>query len=129
MNSSLVPTTRWSWMQSLASILSLLICVCFPAVSSAQSLTLGQEPAARDQAEQISEYVREVFQDRDGNFWFGTNGDGAWRYDGKSLRNFTAADGLTSKGINAIYTDSRGDLWLGGNGVFKFNGESFDRIH
>ncbi len=29
----------------------------------------------------------------------------------------------------AIYKDSRGDLWLGGNGVFKFNGESFDRIH
>jgi len=29
----------------------------------------------------------------------------------------------------AIYTDRQGDLWLGGNGVFKFNGTSFDRIH
>ncbi len=53
----------------------------------------------------------------------------AWRYDGESLRNFTEEDGLASKGVMAIYTDSRGDLWLGGNGVFKFNGESFDRIH
>jgi hypothetical protein len=28
-----------------------------------------------------------------------------------------------------IYTDRHGDLWLAGNGVFKFNGASFDRIH
>ncbi len=28
-----------------------------------------------------------------------------------------------------IYRDKRGDLWLGGNGMFMFNGESFDRIH
>ena len=61
--------------------------------------------------------------------WFGTNSQGAWRYDGDSLRNFTEEDGLTSKGVMAIYTDSRGDPWLGGNGVFKFNGELFDRIH
>ena len=45
------------------------------------------------------------------------------------MRHFTAKDGLTSKGITAIYLDKRGNLWLGGDGVFKFNGESFDRIH
>ena len=28
-----------------------------------------------------------------------------------------------------IYTDRRGDLWLAGNGVFKFNGTSFDRMY
>lgn len=73
--------------------------------------------------------VFSIGEDRDGNIWFGTVEDGAWRYDGKSLRNFSAEDGLTSKDIMAIYTDSQGDLWLGGNGVFKFNGASFDRIH
>jgi hypothetical protein len=31
--------------------------------------------------------------------------------------------------IMCIYTDRHGDLWLAGNGVFKFNGVSFDRIH
>ena len=41
----------------------------------------------------------------------------------------TVRDGLTSKGIMTIYTDRRGDLWLGADGVNKFNGESFDRIH
>ena len=28
-----------------------------------------------------------------------------------------------------IYKDRRGDLWSGADGVYKFNGESFDRIH
>ncbi len=73
--------------------------------------------------------VFSIGEDRDGNIWFGTVEQGAWRYDGETLRNFTEEDGLTSKGVMAIYTDSRGDLWLGGEGVFKFNGESFDRIH
>jgi len=40
-----------------------------------------------------------------------------------------AKDGLTSKDIMGIYTDRHGDLWLAGNGVFKFDGASFDRIH
>ncbi len=73
--------------------------------------------------------VFSIGEDRAGNIWFGTIEHGAWRYDGKSLRNFSAADGLTSKEIQAIYTDRRGDLWVAGSGVFKFNGTSFDRIH
>jgi ligand-binding sensor domain-containing protein len=73
--------------------------------------------------------VFSIGEDRAGNIWFGTVESGAWRYDGKSLRNFSAEDGLTSKDIMCIYTDRQGDLWLAGNGVFKFNGASFDKIH
>ncbi|HEX6886088.1 MAG TPA: two-component regulator propeller domain-containing protein [Planctomycetota bacterium] len=67
-------------------------------------------------------------EDRAGNIWFGTVEHGAWRYDGQSLRNYTAADGLTTRDVMAIYTDRQGDLWLAGNGVFRFNGTSFDRV-
>jgi ligand-binding sensor domain-containing protein len=73
--------------------------------------------------------VFSVGEDRAGNIWFGTVEHGAWRYDGKSLRNYTTEDGLTSKDIMAVYTDRRGDLWLAGNGVFKFDGASFERVH
>jgi ligand-binding sensor domain-containing protein len=73
--------------------------------------------------------VFSIGEDRDGNIWFGTVEQGAWRYDGESLRRFAEEDGLATKGVMSIYTDSRGDLWLGGHGVYKFNGESFDRIH
>lgn len=72
--------------------------------------------------------VFSIGEDRDGHIWFGTIDHGAWRYDGTALRQFTAADGLTSPSIFAIYTDRRGDLWLAGNGVFRWNGASFDRV-
>ncbi len=73
--------------------------------------------------------VFSIGEDRDGNIWFGTVEQGAWRYDGKSLRRFTEEDGLATKSVMCIYTDRRGDLWLGGHGVYKFDGESFDRVY
>lgn len=73
--------------------------------------------------------VFSIGEDREGNIWFGTVESGAWRYDGESLKHYSAEDGLTSRDIMCIYTDRRGDLWLAGNGVFRFNGTSFDRMH
>ena len=93
---------------------------------------VGRMKALPDDVTDGSPSLHRVFsmgEDRSGNIWFGTIEHGAWRYDGKTLRNFGAEDGLTSKEIQAIYTDRRGDLWLAGSGVFKFNGASFDRIH
>lgn len=73
--------------------------------------------------------VFSIGEDRDGNVWFGTVESGAWRWDGRSLRNYTADDGLTTKDVLCVYTDRRGDLWLAGNGVFRFDGTSFERVH
>jgi ligand-binding sensor domain-containing protein len=73
--------------------------------------------------------VFSIAEDRAGLIWFGTVEHGAWCWDGTSLRNFTAADGLTTKGVMGIYTDRRGALWLAGHGVFRWNGTSFDRMH
>lgn len=69
-----------------------------------------------------------IGEDRAGHIWFGTIAHGAWRYDGTSLRHYSAADGLTSADVTGIYTDRDGDLWVAGQGVFRFNGTSFDRM-
>ena len=71
--------------------------------------------------------VFSIGEDRNGHLWFGTVEQGAWRYDGTSMKQFTAADGLTSTDIMGIYTDRNGDLWLAGNGVFRFDGTRFER--
>ena len=73
--------------------------------------------------------VFSIGEDRDGCIWIGTVGGGAWRYDGHTLRQFGERDGLTTKDVMAIYRDRAGDLWLGGKGVFRFNGETFDRMY
>jgi len=48
---------------------------------------------------------------------------------GRELRQFTAADGLTTASVMANYRDRDGELWLGGTGVFRFTGTRFERVH
>src|SRR4051812_18718400 len=52
-------------------------------------------------------------QDKVGNLWFGTTGEGVYRYDGKSFTNFTAKDGLGNNNIWCILEDKTGDIWFG----------------
>lgn len=73
--------------------------------------------------------VFSIGEDREGNIWIGTIGGGAWRYDGRTLRQFTANDGLTTASVMAIYCDHDGELWLGGTGVFRFTGSRFERVY
>ncbi len=43
-----------------------------------------------------------------------------------NFRNYTVDDGLPFIGVNAIYQDSKGNLWIGGyGGLSKFNGKAF----
>jgi len=43
-----------------------------------------------------------------------------------NFRNYTVDDGLPFIGVNAIYQDSKGNLWVGGyGGLSKFNGKTF----
>ncbi len=39
----------------------------------------------------VRAFVRTIHQDRKGNYWFGTNGDGIIRYDGRILEKITIA--------------------------------------
>lgn len=88
---------------------------------------LAPRPGDAPAGEPSLHRVFSIGEDRDGNIWFGTIEQGAWRYDGATLRQFTEEDGLETKQVFGIYTDHQGDLWLGGNGVFKFNGTAFER--
>lgn len=75
--------------------------------------------------------VFSIAEDATGSIWFGTRDNGAWRFDGKLLTNFTIENGLGSHMVWTIYRDRRGALLFGmGDGsVSRFNGKSFDRIY
>jgi ligand-binding sensor domain-containing protein len=69
-----------------------------------------------------------IFEDKDANVWFGTDG-GLSRYDGESITNFTTDDGLLHNAIYAIGQDESGRLWLGGQGgVSSYDGKSFSDL-
>ncbi len=66
-----------------------------------------------------------INEDTNGNLWIGTADAGAWRYDGKQLKNYTTKDGLTSDAVSTIYKDKKGELWFGTEtAICKFNGTS-----
>lgn len=74
----------------------------------------------------VSQYIRSIFQDSRGNLWFGTIGEGAVRYDTKTLTYFSNPDGLFSSTVYAINEDKNGNLWFGTDqGVYKYNGKTF----
>jgi ligand-binding sensor domain-containing protein len=86
-------------------------------------------PSAAVDRDRSLQRVFSIGEDRDGNIWIGTIGGGAWRYDGRELRQFTASDGLTTASVMAIYCGRDGTLWLGGEGVFRLTGQRFERVH
>ncbi len=67
-----------------------------------------------------------LFEDRLGYLWIGTHGDGLMRFDGRTFRNYSTADGLPSNFITGIVQDSKDVLWIGTKaGITKFNGKNF----
>lgn len=94
------------------------------------NFTAQQKLRKEDTKGNSLESVFSIGQDTSGNIWFGTVEFGAWRYDGNSVKNFTKEHGLESKHIWFIYNSKQGELWFGGkdpSGVYRFNGNSFER--
>lgn len=66
--------------------------------------------------------------DHFGNLWFGTQGGGVSKYDGKSFVNYTTAQGLASNNIWNILEDKSGNMWFATSaGACKYDGKSFER--
>ncbi len=75
------------------------------------------------------EHVFTIAEDGKGNIWFGDRDTGIWKYDGKTMTNYTKKDGLTNDYALSIFEDKNGELWFGmadGN-IFKFNGKTFEK--
>jgi two-component system sensor histidine kinase ChiS len=74
-----------------------------------------------------SSIIRSIIQDKRGNLWFGTNGSGVSKYDGKTLTHFTTKEGLSSDYVWSILEDKSGNLWFGtyNGGVTKYDGKLF----
>jgi ligand-binding sensor domain-containing protein len=68
-------------------------------------------------------------QDKAGNLWFGTTGNGLYKYDGKSFNRFLMADGLNSNSIYCMLEDTNGTIWIGTEaGLCLYDGKKFTKI-
>ncbi|GAB2766456.1 sensor histidine kinase [Actinomadura fibrosa] len=66
------------------------------------------------------------FKDKDGNLWFGTNGNGVSMYNGKNFITFSSSYGLIHNYIHTVQQDKAGNLWFGTyGGASKYDGTHF----
>lgn len=89
---------------------------------------INQQPKMKRTQGIVSGNVGCELQDKAGNLWFSTSGEGVYRFDGKSFTNFTTKDGLSSNDVNAIIEDRKGNILLGTkSGICKYNGGKFSK--
>ena len=76
-----------------------------------------------------TDYLREIYEDRAGNFWIGSLGGGLHKFDrktGKAIRytsNLADSTTLSNDYIFSLYEDSHGRFWVGtwGGGLNLFD--------
>ena len=75
-----------------------------------------------DPSPQIAGYVRNIFQDKNGDLWFGTNGYGVAHYDGDSVSYYSNAQGFHGQQITGIAEDLEKNLWFSTDqGIVKYD--------
>ena len=71
-----------------------------------------------------------VFQDKNNNYWFSSNGEGVYFYNGKTIVNFTTKDGLASDTIRHIQQDKSGNIFITTfGGINKFDGKKITTLN
>ncbi len=74
----------------------------------------------------VTEFVRAMYQDKKGNYWFGTNANGIIRYDGKSLEKIKVKTTQKRVSVREIVEDKAGNVWFAtSTGLVKFDSEKF----
>lgn len=73
---------------TLSSLLLLCASPRYPGAECRALPKLGSTVTA------FSTNLRTMFQDRSGDYWFGSHSEGVTRYDGKRIVRFTTKDGL-----------------------------------
>lgn len=71
--------------------------------------------------------VRSILEDKTGNIWFTTEGEGICKYNGREFVTYNKNNGLPTNTIWFAKEDRSGNLWLGtqDKGVCKYDGKTF----
>lgn len=73
--------------------------------------------------------ITSIFQDSNDTYWFGTNGNGVFCYDGNQLKQYSEKDGLCNNDLIDIQEDHQGNIYFDThNCVSKFDGKNFIKL-
>jgi ligand-binding sensor domain-containing protein len=95
------------------------------SVSIPKTTSIGQPKLIKTQGSKIGDEVRCALQDKAGNLWFGTTGEGVYRYDGKLFIQYTIKAGLSSNTVWSVLEDKTGNIWFGTtDGLCRYDGKN-----
>lgn len=115
----------------------LLLFAVFTSCNGQEKHEVQQEIIANNKSLKISKptglnndaIIAYGIQDRVGNIWFGSNGEGVFKYDGNLFTKYTMNDGLNSNITYSIAEDKTGRIWVSTNkGLNRFDGNKFQHI-
>ena len=64
-----------------------------------------------DTVSELDKTIFIVFQANNNDYWFGSDGQGVYRYDGKTILHFETKDGLCNNRIREIKEDKSGNIF------------------
>jgi ligand-binding sensor domain-containing protein len=82
-------------------------------VSESKMISADHQKFIKTQSLNKGDNVHCSLQDKAGNLWFGTTGDGVYKYDGKSFTQFNTSNGLNHNMVNHMLEDKDGKIWIG----------------
>lgn len=100
--------------------------------SNDHSLPLRAINIKGDTVKELGSNIMVIYQDKSNNYWFGSWKTGVYRYDGKTLINYTTKHGLYTDRVDDIKEDRSGNIYFSGMNpnatITKFDGNSFTHI-
>lgn len=91
----------------------------------------GQKPATNPgkTVSRLSNSIIIIFQSADGDYWLGSDKDGLYKYNGKTITHYSEKDGLSSNRIRSIQEDKQGNIYIAAiGGIYKFDGNTFSKL-
>lgn len=86
-------------------------------------------PSIGDTVSETDKTIFIIFQDRNNNYWFGSDGQGVYRYDGNATLHFSTKDGLCNDRIRGIQEDKTGNIFFTTlDGISTFDGKKFTTL-
>lgn len=100
--------------------------------SKKHSVFLKEINVKGDTVKEVGSSIMVIYQDKKNTYWFGSWKTGVYRYDGKSLINYTTNHGLFNDRVDDIKEDKSGNIYISGmnpnSTITKFDGKSFTHI-
>lgn len=92
-------------------------------VPATDSLPIAKDSTASNL--KFTSSIRSIFEDSQGNYWFGSTQEGVGLYNGQTFTYFTVKNGLSNNQVLSIQEDDRGLIWFGTQrGVSSFDGKT-----